>query len=116
MIENKKKNFFWGEVDKLLKFHEKLKDNLKLNADKFRAASPDPPRHNHFSCVSTSLPTQTLQNGKWSCIPLPKQKVMTNTKARMTFKVLVTQLCLTLCDPCQAPLSMGFPRQEYWSG
>ena len=32
--------------------------------------------------------------------------------------VLVTQL--TLCDPmdvgCQAPLSMGFLRQEHWSG
>ena len=30
------------------------------------------------------------------------------------------QLCLTLCDPwtvaCQAPLSMGFSRREYWSG
>ena len=29
------------------------------------------------------------------------------------------QLCLTLCNPLdiahQAPLSMGFPRQEYWS-
>ena len=46
-------------------------------------------------------------------------------------KVLVTQLCLTVCDPTdgsppdsfvygtiahQAPLSMGFSRQEYWSG
>ena len=34
-------------------------------------------------------------------------------------KVLVTQSCLTLCDPwtvaSQAPLSMGFSRQEYWS-
>ena len=33
---------------------------------------------------------------------------------------LVTQLCQTLCDPwtvaCQAPLSMGFPRQGSWSG
>ena len=33
----------------------------------------------------------------------------------------VTQLCLTPCDPmdyiaCQAPLSMGFSSQEYWSG
>ena len=30
----------------------------------------------------------------------------------------VMQLCLMLCDPIarQAPLSMGFPRQEYWSG
>ena len=33
---------------------------------------------------------------------------------------LVTKLCLILCDPMtvahQASLSMGFPRQEYWSG
>ena len=32
---------------------------------------------------------------------------------------LVTQLCLTLCDPWmvarQAPLFMGFSKQEYWS-
>ena len=30
------------------------------------------------------------------------------------------QSCLTLCDPwtvaCQAPLVMGFSRQEYWIG
>ena len=35
-------------------------------------------------------------------------------------EVLVTQLCLTLCNPRtiarQAPLSRGFPREEYWSG
>ena len=35
-------------------------------------------------------------------------------------KVLVTQLCLLLCDPMgcrpQASLSMEFYRQEYWSG
>ena len=34
--------------------------------------------------------------------------------------VLVTQSCLTLWDPmyraCQAPLSMEFPRQDYWCG
>ena len=34
--------------------------------------------------------------------------------------VLLTQSCPTLCDPwtaaCQAPLSIGFSRQEYWSG
>ena len=33
---------------------------------------------------------------------------------------LVVKSCLTLCDPMavarKAPLSMGFPRQEYWSG
>ena len=35
-------------------------------------------------------------------------------------KVLVTQSCLTLCDPMDlahhALLSLGFSRQEYWSG
>ena len=36
-------------------------------------------------------------------------------------KVLVAQLCPTLCDPmdyiaCQASLSMEFSKQEYWSG
>ena len=36
--------------------------------------------------------------------------------------LVLKESCLTLCDPmdpreaCQAPLSMGFPRQEYWSG
>ena len=34
---------------------------------------------------------------------------------------VVAKLCPTLCDPAwpvarQAPLSMGFSRQEYWSG
>ena len=33
---------------------------------------------------------------------------------------LVTQLCPILATPwtvtCQAPLSIGFPRQEYWIG
>ena len=32
----------------------------------------------------------------------------------------VPQSCLTFCNPwtvgCQAPVSMGFSRQEYWSG
>ena len=38
----------------------------------------------------------------------------------MKVKVKVAQSCLTLCDPMdsslhQAPPSMGFSRQEYWS-
>ena len=38
-----------------------------------------------------------------------------------TVCVLVTQLCPTLCNSidyiaCQAPLSMEFSKQEYWSG
>ena len=39
---------------------------------------------------------------------------------RMTLVCEVAQSCLTLCDPWtvayQAPPSMGFSRQEYWSG
>ena len=38
----------------------------------------------------------------------------------MFYCCLVTKWCLTLCDPMdcslQAPLSMKFPRQWYWSG
>ena len=39
---------------------------------------------------------------------------------RKVMKVLVAQSCPTSCDPwtiaCQAPPSMGFSRQNYWSG
>ena len=35
-------------------------------------------------------------------------------------RCMYAQLCPTVCDPwtvtCQAPLSTGFPRQEYWNG
>ena len=47
---------------------------------------------------------------------------LANSPAAMTCGggVLVTKSCMTLATPwtvgCQAPLSMGFPRQEYWSG
>ena len=39
----------------------------------------------------------------------------------LKMKVLVAQSCLTLCNPMdcvarQAPLSVGFPRHEHWSG
>ena len=39
--------------------------------------------------------------------------------AHAILKLLSTpQSCLTLCSPmdCSLPLSMGFSRQEYWSG
>ena len=39
---------------------------------------------------------------------------------KLDIHVLVTQSCPTLCDPinCSPPgfLSMGLPKQEYWSG
>ena len=58
--------------------------------------------HFHF-CFWNSFPSREANP-----LHLPHLKV----------KALVTQLCLTLCNPVahQAPLSMGFFRQEYWSG
>ena len=44
----------------------------------------------------------------------------TDYGTRQRVSVLSLFLCPTLCDPidcsCQAPLSMRFSRQEYWSG
>ena len=41
-------------------------------------------------------------------------------KSEKESKSEVAQSCLTLCDlmdcTCQAPPSMGFSRQDYWSG
>ena len=46
--------------------------------------------------------------------------VIHTLKMRSKYCCLVAKLCLTLCDlwtvVCQAPLSMEFPRQQYWSG
>ena len=48
--------------------------------------------------------------------------ISTSIQQNMEMEIwcLVTKLCLILATPwtaaCQAPLSMGFPRQEYWSG
>ena len=44
-----------------------------------------------------------------------------NKRKKVKSESEVAQSCLTLCDPMdsslqQAPLPMGFSRQEYWSG
>ena len=67
-----------------------------------------------------------LTNKKWTTInkistvakPYYSVSVVLNFGCCMHAKSL--QSCLTLCNlwtiACQAPLSMGFSRQEYWSG
>ena len=59
-----------------------------------------------FSALSRSL--------AGSKNPTDKDRVIGESESE------VTQSCLTLCDPWnvigQAPLSMGFSSQEYWSG
>ena len=62
-----------------------------------------------------------------SLLELPQwRKSMSQDETRCYLRQIVresevAQLCPTLCDPidCKAyntPLSMGFSRQEYWSG
>ena len=53
--------------------------------------------------------------------PSPIPGVIFHVNPWLCMHVESLQLCLTLCDPmdhttaCEAPLSMGFSRQEYWS-
>ena len=47
-------------------------------------------------------------------------KVEKEVSSMLQLLLLCAQSCLTLCSPkdcaCQAPLSMGFPKQDYWRG
>ena len=67
----------------------------------------------HINCASPPCPTGT------SKFLWPRQNVLT-VEYCCCYCCLVTKSCLTLMTPwiaaSQAPVSMGFPRQEYWSG
>ena len=77
-----------------------------------------------FKPISVGL--QALQSSH--CIPLPPYLVSSSCQEISPDGILFklrkvrqcTKSCLTLATPwtvaCQAPLSMGFSRQEYWSG
>ena len=75
-------------------------------------ARPRDPTH-----VSCCLCLLHWQAGSSPLAPPGKPRIHTYTRK----KVKVALLCLTLCDPMdciahQAPLSMEFSKQEYWSG
>ena len=57
-----------------------------------------------------------LKKYSWSQSDLQFENLQENKKPKILF---LAQLHPTLCSPidvtCQAPLSMGFPRQEFWS-
>ena len=71
-----------------------------------------------------------FRDGQWGVhVPVNQKKryitpiipeVSGNKSYERNVCVLVAQSCPTFCDPWtgshQAPLSMGFIRQEYWSG
>ena len=67
--------------------------------------------------ATSSIPFPSLDS--WFVWPVQEVFVWP-TLWKVKVKVLVAQLCQTVCNPmdcsCQAALSMGFPRQEYWSG
>ena len=64
--------------------------------------------------VSLSQLDYSLLEGLKACLSLAKFYLTHGGDG------LVTKSCTTLATPqtiaCQAPLSMGFSRQEYWSG
>ena len=55
-----------------------------------------------------------------SCKDMPRRSGEQFHTSVSYLLVLVAHLCLTLCDlmdcSLQAPLSMEFPRHDYWSG
>ena len=79
-----------------------------------------------------SIESVMLSNHLILCCPLlllpsifPSIRVFSNTSQKLIYnggggRGLVAKSCLTLATPWtvarQAPLSMGFSRQEYWSG
>ena len=70
---------------------------------------------NFHSCISVKLRVAPPYDSVAWCAFLGSERFW------ITLKVLIAQSCLTLLWPprtlaCQAPLSMGFSRQKYWSG
>ena len=63
--------------------------------------------------------TERLNNNNIDSRPLNIFKI-NYSSSFLNVNLLVGQSCPTLCDlwtaAHQTPLSMGFPRQEYWSG
>ena len=76
--------------------------------------------HSSISCLKNPM-----DRGDWWA-PVPPKELETTEHAHMHCSLRkvkeseIAQSCLTVCYPWtvahQAPLSMGFSRQEYWSG
>ena len=88
-------------------------------------------KENAFMCYFCNLQAifQTLSRSGWwlhNIIPIKNSLSYTQVLGTSPHKMYVcvymhAQSCPTLCNPTQtetlqAPLSMGFPREEYWSG
>ena len=68
-----------------------------------------------FSSKNTGVGCHFLLSNSWQPHGLPGSSVYAISQARLLERVAIS-FCLTLGDlmDCQAPLSMQFPRQDYW--
>ena len=67
--------------------------------------------------VLSSETRHTVPRVAWKSTPGSFLSTFSQKCARVLSRFSCVQLCVTLwTTACQAPLSMGFSRQEYWSG
>ena len=98
---------WWATVHGVAKSWTRLKRLSTTHTYIYRLPC-EPPSYHHFH------PTPLGHHRALNWAPCAIQQVPTLSVS------LATKLCPTLVTPwtvvCQAPLSMGFSRQEYWSG
>ena len=91
--------------------------HVRLFATPWTAARPASLSIINSQACSNSCPL-SQRSHRFSIFPF--LIVSLNLASKDVLLVKSLQQCLTLCDPwtiaCQAPLSVGFPRQEYWNG
>ena len=103
-------------------FWESLQTVSTLNAVLVTVMRPPYSSNSPLSMAGTECCRDSLSSTR-TCIKLvhfPSHHLLRVSLGIKLHYVLVAQSCLTLCDPitvpCQASLSVGFSRQEYWSG
>jgi len=85
-------------------------------------ASGRTPGGEHGNPLQYSCLENAMDRGAWQATyhRITKRQTQLRTHAGYAMFLKFLQSCLTLFDPLtvahQAPLSMRFPRQEYWSG
>ena len=86
---------------------------------KKKAVSPSVPGRTGDDVVRSSLDWEFWVEEWLRRVALWMWRSFRNTSIKL-LSLEIVQLCLTLCNPMdcnpQAPLSLGFSRQEYWSG
>ena len=63
-----------------------------------------------------SLTSMTLRSSLYACVSLPEKILRKPTSCMLSHFSRVWLIATLWIVACQAPLSMGLSRQEYWSG